>query len=264
MNQIEIGKRIALRRVFSGWSQTELAKNVPAKQTQVSEWEKGSGISETSLKNLAEALGTSIEFLVTGVDSTIDSILLKEITHDYFGELRGATQLWISGLNLVRLLPTEDSIIQEICSKPSGRVKAVLLDPDDESACRYGAAQEYGDARMWVEYKATINLALEILRSFDPAKVDLKVVRYPLNFALDIVDYGEPASFVYVRYLPLRTTRSEMPQDHDRPQRYEKVSDQPIIKFNRSAPEHEYWYNFYVRQFFTIWDIKDGWPSLRR
>jgi transcriptional regulator with XRE-family HTH domain len=254
----QVGRRIALQRTYLGWSQTTLAKQTGAKQTQISEWERGAGISEENLKRLADELGTSVKFLLFGVDPTIDTILLRETPSDYFSDLRGATKLWIAGLNLGRIIPNNDSIIAEICTKPNAQVRVLLLDPNDENACRYGAAQEYGDASSWEKYKSTIDVARDFFEDFKAATLQLKLVRYPLGFGLDIVNFSLPDSFLYVRHYPVRNARLTTKQGElDK----SKISDQPIMKLNSRTPEHQYWYEFYVKQFLTIWDMDDnGWP----
>lgn len=257
----KVGERIALQRIYKGWSQNKLASEMRIKHSQVWAWEKGAGISEMSLKKLAVTLGTNVKFLVSGIDPTIDTILIRDTPREYPDHLRAATKLWVTGLNLSRILPNEESIIQDICAKPLGQVKVVLLDPDDENACRYGAAQEYGDADSWKEYQSTIILARNFLRTFNASKLEYKLVHYPLSFGLDIINFGYPDSFLYVRHYPIRNSRFEMPKGNEKTSKYEKVADQPIIRFDSRTPEHEYWYNFYLRQFFTVWAVKDGWPS---
>jgi transcriptional regulator with XRE-family HTH domain len=249
-----IGERIAHGRRLLGWSQTKLASEADVSQTQVTVWEKGAGIQEATLKKIADILGTTMEFLLTGKDASIDTILLKVSPRDYFDELRSATRLCVSGLNLGRFIPNDISIIQEICAKKDGHVKALLMDGIDDNACKFGAAQEYGDASLFEAYRATIVLAHSLLKPLlRGGKLELRSIEYPIPFGLDVVDAEPPAGIVYVRGYPFRKAPSQLPNHNEPVTQNEPVPDQPILKFNSASPEQKYWHEFYKRQFYISW-----------
>lgn len=65
--KVTLGDRIAELRKSKGWSQSELAKKVGVSYTQMSRYEiKGVQPPANVINKLADALGTSIDFLISG------------------------------------------------------------------------------------------------------------------------------------------------------------------------------------------------------
>jgi transcriptional regulator with XRE-family HTH domain len=62
-----MGDRIARLRKKAGMLQEELAGKLDVRQATVSGWERGGGIELENLLALARTLGTSVDYLVTGV-----------------------------------------------------------------------------------------------------------------------------------------------------------------------------------------------------
>jgi transcriptional regulator with XRE-family HTH domain len=62
-----IGDRIARLRRANGWNQKELAERIGARSSQVSKYERGTYQPKPGILGpLAEALGTTVDFLLTG------------------------------------------------------------------------------------------------------------------------------------------------------------------------------------------------------
>jgi transcriptional regulator with XRE-family HTH domain len=66
---MSIGARIRQRRAALGLTQTELARQLETDAVTVSRWERDSSIPRTdTIGRIAHALGTSINWLVTGFE----------------------------------------------------------------------------------------------------------------------------------------------------------------------------------------------------
>lgn len=62
-----LGDRIARLRRTKGWNQKDLADRIGARPTQISKYERGSGLPRPDLlPRLAEALEVSLDYLMTG------------------------------------------------------------------------------------------------------------------------------------------------------------------------------------------------------
>lgn len=62
----EIGKRIAEARAAKGMNQSELARALGVTPQAVQKWEAGGAPKGARLREVAEALGTTVEYLLTG------------------------------------------------------------------------------------------------------------------------------------------------------------------------------------------------------
>lgn len=62
----EIGKRIAEARVAKGMNQSELARALGVTPQAVQKWEAGGAPKGARLREVAQALGTTVEYLLTG------------------------------------------------------------------------------------------------------------------------------------------------------------------------------------------------------
>lgn len=59
-----MGEKIRKARKTAGLTQSQLAEKVGCKQKDVSRWENGRPMMETTLKKLADALGVSMDSLI--------------------------------------------------------------------------------------------------------------------------------------------------------------------------------------------------------
>lgn len=75
-----IGERITTLRKEKDISQTELAKRLSVSRQAVSKWEQGQSTPDTAkLIQLAELLGTEVEFLATGTKPEPGSVVLNVV-----------------------------------------------------------------------------------------------------------------------------------------------------------------------------------------
>ena len=75
---MNIGERIMALRKEKNISQTELAKRLNVSRQAVSEWEQGTSSPDTErLIQLAEILGTEVEYLATGTHPEPGSVVLN-------------------------------------------------------------------------------------------------------------------------------------------------------------------------------------------
>ena len=75
-----IGERITALRKEKEISQTELAKRMNVSRQAVSKWEQGISSPDTErLIQLAEILGTEVEYLATGVHPEPGSVVLNVV-----------------------------------------------------------------------------------------------------------------------------------------------------------------------------------------
>jgi transcriptional regulator with XRE-family HTH domain len=67
-----LGDRIASLRKRKGWSQAELAERIGVRANQISKYEQGAYQPKPAvLGPLAEALGTTVDFLLTGRETKV-------------------------------------------------------------------------------------------------------------------------------------------------------------------------------------------------
>lgn len=77
---MNIGERITVLRKEKDISQAELAKRMNVSRQAVSKWEQGSSSPDTErLIQLAEILGTEVEYLATGVHPEPGSVVLNVV-----------------------------------------------------------------------------------------------------------------------------------------------------------------------------------------
>ena len=77
---MNIGERITALRKEKDISQTELAKRLNVSRQAVSKWEQGVSSPDTAkLIQLAEMLGTEVEYLATGVHPEPGSVVLNVV-----------------------------------------------------------------------------------------------------------------------------------------------------------------------------------------
>lgn len=75
---MNIGERITALRKEKSISQTELAKRLNVSRQAVSKWEQGTSSPDTDrLIQLAEILGTEVEYLATGIHPEPGSVVLN-------------------------------------------------------------------------------------------------------------------------------------------------------------------------------------------
>lgn len=75
---MNFGERITALRKEKDISQTELARRLNVSRQAVSKWEQGSSSPDTErLIQLAEILGTEVEYLATGVHPEPGSVVLN-------------------------------------------------------------------------------------------------------------------------------------------------------------------------------------------
>ena len=75
---MNIGERIMALRKEKSISQTELAKRLNVSRQAVSKWEQGTSSPDTErLIQLAEILGTEVEYLATGTHPEPGSVVLN-------------------------------------------------------------------------------------------------------------------------------------------------------------------------------------------
>ena len=75
---MNIGERITALRKEKSISQTELAKRLNVSRQAVSKWEQGTSSPDTDrLIQLAEILGTEVEYLATGTHPEPGSVVLN-------------------------------------------------------------------------------------------------------------------------------------------------------------------------------------------
>lgn len=75
---MNIGERITALRKEKNISQTELAKRLNVSRQAVSKWEQGTSSPDTDrLIQLAEILGTEVEYLATGTHPEPGSVVLN-------------------------------------------------------------------------------------------------------------------------------------------------------------------------------------------
>ena len=77
---MNIGERITALRKEKSISQAELASRLGVSRQAVSKWEQGSSSPDTAkLIQLAELLGTDVEYLATGISPEPKSVVLNVV-----------------------------------------------------------------------------------------------------------------------------------------------------------------------------------------
>jgi hypothetical protein len=217
-----------------------------------------------TLQKIATGLSCKPRDLTDGLAIEIEDLFEDHLPRGYLDDLRDARELFICGLNLVRVLPANRNIFETILAKTKGKIFAVLLDPAVSS---YGAIQEYGKEADVAAYKKTIYSALnelyDLKANHGKSSLQIRTTTYPFAYGLDIIDPNQSHSFAYVRFYPICKYLTKMPTSRHG-LKYGTCEDQPILKLHRGQPEDKYWYTFYKRQFFALWDIAADWSPAQR
>lgn len=94
-----LGQRILQIRSRRGWSQGQLAARVGSTRTQISKYERGAYEPKFDLLGrIAEALGTTTDFLITGREPDSELKVLLPRLENLPQELRGGLAEFLEGL----------------------------------------------------------------------------------------------------------------------------------------------------------------------
>jgi hypothetical protein len=165
-------------------------------------------------------------------------------TREYDNDFENATELWISGTNLRRIVVDVTlAPVRHVLSKKDGLVKILMHRPRD-LVCKYAMLQEGLDDltayRVDVREHLTKFFELRAEGQFKD-KLKIKTIDYMLAFGLDVMNGSrdDAGSVVYLRMYPLPQAGTK------------KFDDQPIIRFRRNDRR---WYDFFKKQFTYHWE----------
>lgn len=178
-------------------------------------------------------------------EGTIGSVLSAFYPNEYGTELRSATQLWITGTNLRRIV--QDNYLGHVRTilERGGSVKVLMNHPLDE-ACRFAMIQDSGPGSDLRLYKELVHKNLskfwEVQETGRNGKnLEIRTIDYPLSFGLDVLNgESDTTGIIYVRFYPL-------------PNMQVHSEDRPIVKLRAVDG---YWYDFFKDQFERHWADK--------
>jgi transcriptional regulator with XRE-family HTH domain len=180
--------------------------------------------------------------------AAIKTVLHEDyLTTDYLKDFARAKKLWITGLNLRRIVDGRLKDLANVLSREGGKIQLILLEPDC-NACAYAAIQEWGrgDDDSVKNYIKTIVEAHKSFcelqtKSANGENFEIKKIDYALAFGLDAMEFDDPNDgAVYVRFYPLECG----------------LDDRPILPLRTSDG---YWYQFYKAQFDLHWNRATEW-----
>ncbi len=169
----------------------------------------------------------------------------KEYPPSYAADFARAKDLWMSGLNLRRIIPNRIGDIKRVL-EGGGTVRVLLLDPDYDG-CRDAAIQEWGrsDRSAIERYQnmiRNVHSSFCELRNRNTRKqIKIRKIGYSLGFGADAINLADRKDGVlYVRFYPISG-----PTD-----------DRPILPLTW---RDGYWYKFYQEQIEYQWACAIPW-----
>jgi len=203
----------------------------------------GAGVLQ---KVQSQELAVEFAALIDSLDDLTmrdQAIFERHYPEEYETDFATASELWITGTNLRRIV-TEPAYLGYIKGVlAAGGVVKVLMHHPKYEVCKYGMMQD-GPGTDLAGYKQIVHDNLSAfckIRAQSPGGKNLliRTVDYMLAFGLDIMNGNDEArGVVYVRFYPL-------------PSRHENLDDRPIVKLNYNDAR---WYRFYVEQFERHWN----------
>jgi hypothetical protein len=163
-------------------------------------------------------------------------------TTRYFADFAQAQRLYITGLNLRRIVHSRLNDLDSVLNR-GGSIQAILLDPASH-ACTYATIQDWGrdDDKSVRSYINSIEMAYETLcqvkadNKQNGERFEIAMIDYMLPFGIDAMEFDDPKDgALYVRLYPLKT----------------KVDDRPILALRANDGE---WYSFFRKQFDLFWN----------
>lgn len=184
------------------------------------------------------------------VQVTANNTLHDRYPDSYWDSLAAAKDLWITGLNLRRIVFSDHLLKIVNIIKAGGTLNVILLSRENPAMIKYGARQDSGicsdaDITTWcgtIEQAehCLLNLGLEY-----PDRVHIRRTDYPMSFGLDAVDIESSKGIIYVRYYPFYTGEGDKPI--------------LVLRANQSP-----WYDFYKGQLKMQWNdyaTEIKWPQ---
>lgn len=100
---LELGHRITELRKQKGWSQTELANKINLSYPQMSRYEiKGTQPPADTLKKIADVLGTTVDYLISGATDEKAKANLKD--SDLLNQFKAVDTMPEKDKNVIKLL----------------------------------------------------------------------------------------------------------------------------------------------------------------
>jgi hypothetical protein len=181
-----------------------------------------------------------------GGDTSANVRIWKEYPPSYAADFARAKDLWMSGLNLRRIIPSRLGDIRRVL-EGGGTVRVLLLDPDYDG-CRDAAIQEWGrsDRSAIERYRKMIrnvHSSFSELRNRNTRKqIKIRKIGYSLGFGVDAIDLADRnAGVLYVRFYPISGP---------------VMDDRPILPLKS---RDGYWYKFYQEQLEYQWACATPW-----
>ena len=117
------GERLRQRREAEGYSQSELAELISVSSQLISYYETGRGMprNEDILKNLAEALGTTREWLFFGTEEKTPSTAQEAIDADEVKMAKIESERKVYTINDMRNLDNVNLLIKHLQILPIGK-----------------------------------------------------------------------------------------------------------------------------------------------
>jgi transcriptional regulator with XRE-family HTH domain len=194
-------------------------------------------------------------------DGPISAKLYPACPEMYWRDLEAATELWTSGLNLRRILEGREGIFENILQREGSVIKAMLLDPAEG---HYGAIQEGGvgsDDKAYAKTIVTAHKKICRMRKGRPGKLEIRKVKFPIPFGLDLINASAPDWIVWIRFYPIRRCRLDEIDDPIEEPQYKTYEDQPIVRLDAHEADRTNLCILYKRQFITLWkDLAKDWP----
>jgi len=98
---MELKDRLQYALDRKGWSQTDLGNALGLTPQAIQKWLNGGGIRQNRLKEVAEVLGVSYQWLFTGTGIMVDGVTIEGVKTDIYKE--------ISDMSVTELLDVLDT-----------------------------------------------------------------------------------------------------------------------------------------------------------
>lgn len=185
-----------------------------------------------------------VEDLQTKLEESINTLFVSEfpdsLQHDL---LRGKT-IWLTGVSLARFVRSNYSLLENKV-RQGCKMRVLLVRPDGE-AIRMTTIRVYKPTtveQQRAEVLSSLN-DLANLRGINPANVEIRVIDYPLNYGVRVIDPDAHNGVIYVEHYAFKT-------------------DDATPRFILS-PKDGVWYERFRQEVTNQWNYAKEWqPSLQ-
>ena len=183
-----------------------------------------------------------VEALGKNFSQGISDVFLEKWASDGTQGMLDASEIWFVGVSLARPIGDHYALIESRL-RNGAKIKFLFRDPNGYTL-NYVTEQEYipnNPEQLKQNIERSLTRAHALQKSF-PENMEIRIIDYPVPFNLFAND---PEKSLGALYIEIRSYK--MPE-----------GDIPKIALH---PKDGYWYDFFKRQLFVLWENAKNWES---